>query len=410
MTAITLPKESQVETDLTDTEYPTGSRRRFPRIVRYGLTILALILLLGTLGGLKASQIAMMIHWGEEAEKNGPPPETVSTARAESQTWEETLRSVGSIVSAKGVVISNDTPGVVSKLHFESGAHVRGGQVLVELDARVEQAQLRSIRARRNLAETSMNRSQSLHKEGAVSQSQVEMDSASFESLSAEEQALQAQIEHKTIRAPFSGKLGLRQVNLGQYLPAGTMLTELESIQSAFVDFSLPQHDLETLKVGMPVRVSEEAAESPVVLEGTISAVDSGVNAVTRTVKVRASLPRSDRLRPGMFVRVAVILPQKADVVAIPSTSVIHAAYGDSVFSVELKPAAPDGKPHKVARQRFVKLGGSRGDFTAVASGLTAGEEVVVSGAFKLRNDVPLIIDNKSVAFAPELSPHPENR
>lgn len=390
-----------------DKERAGPPRRRLPKIVRFSATVLGLVLLLGTLAGVKASQIAVLVESGAQAAEAGPPPETVSTAHAELQTWEETLNAIGSVVSGKGVAVSNDAPGVVSKLRFESGDRVRRGQVLVELDAKVEQAQLKSIRAQRALAKVSLDRSLSLVQSGAVAQSSVDANEASFKSASAEESALEAQIARKTIRAPFSGRLGIRQVNLGQYLAPGSVVTVLESVESVFVDFSLPQHDLDRIAVGTPVRVSEEDAARPAVVEGTITAVDSGVDTATRTIKVRASLPEQDRLRPGMFVRVTVVLPERAEVVAVPATSVVHASYGDSIFSVEPAP----GEPHrKVARQRFVKLGPSRGDFVAVTDGLAAGKEVVVAGAFKLRNNAPIAIDNESVVLSPKLAPHPENR
>ncbi|HYP87610.1 MAG TPA: efflux RND transporter periplasmic adaptor subunit, partial [Polyangiaceae bacterium] len=277
----------------------------------------------------------------------------------------------------------------------------------VELDTSVERAQLASLRAKRELAEISVKRSTALATSGAVAQSQVDADASSFKSLTADANALAAQISRKVIRAPFSGKLGIRQVNLGQYLSPGTTVTTLEAAKESFVDFQLPQQELPKLAVGMAVRVLLTDAAKP--QQGAISAIDPSVDPLTRNIKVRASSPDvENQLRPGMFVRVEVILPEQTEVVAVPQTAVVHASYGDSVFVGEDKPG-PDGKLRKVAQQHFVKLGRARGDFVAVTDGLSADQEVVTAGAFKLRNGIPLKVNNQGTP-QPSLDPHPENR
>lgn len=405
---------------------PAPKRRR---VWRYVVTILGLLLVVAALAAVKGAQIATLIGFGKQMQAAGPPPEAVSTTRAVEQSWERSLSAVASIVSAKGVAVSNDAPGIVARIHFESGQTVKQGQVLVELDSSVERAQLRSARARQKLADTSLKRSQDLIASGVVARAQVDQDEAAFATAQAEESGLLAQIERKTLRAPFAGKLGLREVNLGQYLAPGTRVTVIESTGSDYVDFTLPQENLGKVQNGMRVRVSEEtgsaapearatdpqAAEAEAVapqaeLEGTVTAVDTNVDPATRTMKVRATLPdNGSRLRPGMFVRVAVVLPQKEKVVAVPVTAVVRASYGDSLFIVEEKPG-PSGKPGKFARQSFVRLGEMRGDFVAIKKGLKAGEEVVTAGAFKLRNGAPIAIDNQSVKQNPSLAPRPENR
>lgn len=387
---------------------PERPRRR-RRVLRYVLVIGGALLLLVALGALKFSQISMLIGAGKEMQKAGPPPETVSTRRAEEQTWERTLNAVASVVSAKGVSLANEVPGVVLALHFDSGDVVKQGQVLVELDSRVERAQLAAVNARLELANTSLARSQSLVERGVVAQATVDADQATFKSLTAEQAGLQAQIQKKTIRAPFAGKLGLRQINLGQYLSPGTTIAVLESPGADYVDFTLPQEHLAVVVSGMKVRASEPGSKSPPV-EGSISAVDPTIDPATRSIRVRANFPQQKlALRPGMFLRVSLILPEERKVVSIPATAVVHASYGDSVFAVEQKPG-PDGKPHPVARQKFVKLGEARGDFVSVLEGVKPGEEVVTAGAFKLRNGLPLRIDNQSVKLEPKLAPTPENR
>jgi membrane fusion protein, multidrug efflux system len=381
--------------------------RESRKLMRYLIVILGLVLLVGGLAAVKVSQIRMLIGMGETMKKAGPPPEVVGTTVAKKQTWENTLSAIGSVVSARGVAVSNDAPGIVSRLHFESGDTVKQGNVLVELDTSVERAQLTSLRARRDLAETSAKRSRALAASGAVSQSQVDADESAFKSLSADVEALSAQISRKVVRAPFSGKLGMRQVNLGQYLAPGTTVTELEAAKSIFVDFTLPQQELPKLSLGMAVRTLL-AGSSKAIAEGTISAIDPTIDPMTRSIKVRASLPEIDaQLRPGMFLRVEVVLPEKNEVVAIPQTAIVHASYGDSVFVGEEKPG-PDGKPRKVAQQQFVKLGTTRGDFVSVVDGLKPEQEVVTAGAFKLRNGIPLKINNQG-APQPSLDPHPVN-
>lgn len=384
--------------------------------MRYLITIAVLILALGSLAGLKGAQIATLIGFGEQMQKLGPPPESVNAAPVERQTWERTLKAVATVVSSKGVALSNDAPGVVSKLLFESGAQVKQGQPLVEIDASVERAQLESLRARLVLAGQSLERTRKLIESGVSTQSELDSQESTFRGLSADVRALQAQIERKTIRAPFAGKLGIRAVNLGQYLAPGTVITVLESADSVFVDFTLPQQELPNIQLGRPVRVRGEE-NGPVLVEGTISAFDSSVDAVTRSLKVRASLPNAEPvLRTGMFVNVEVLLPERAEVVAVPQTAVVHAPYGDSVFIVEPKSGSAGsatsegGAPEPlVARQQFVRLGPTRGDYVAIEDGVSPGQKVVTAGAFKLRNQMPVTIKNE-VGLEPQLDPRPANR
>ena len=376
--------------------------------MRYVIVIVGLVALVGALVAIKGAQIGMLMGMGEQMKKAGPPPEVVSTVVAQRQTWEDTLSAVASVVSAKGVSVSNDAPGLVSRLHFDSGDAVKQGQLLVELDTSVERAQLASLRAKRELATISVNRSKALATSGAAPQAQVDVDESTLKSLSADLNAISAQIGRKTIRAPFTGKLGIRQVNVGQYLAPGTTVTVLESAESTFIDFSLPQRELAKLQVGMPVRALQSDSTS-VIAEGSITAIDPSIDPMTRNIKVRANLTKGgEQLRPGMFVRAEVVLPQKSDVVAVPQTAIVHASYGDSVFVGEEKPG-PDGKARKVAQQHFVKVGATRGDFVSVVDGLKADQEVVTAGAFKLRNGIPLKVNNEGGPQT-SLTPQPENR
>jgi len=391
--------------------------------MRYVLPILGLLILIAGLGGVKFAQISSLIQAGKAAEAAGPPPEAVSTAVAQEMAWEGTLSAVGSVVAERGVVISNEVPGVVTRIRFDSGDMVKAGQVLVELDTSVERAQLASARARLEFAQQTANRTRTLAKSNTVTQAKLEQDESQLKGAQTEVSALQAQIDRKTVRAAFAGKLGIREVNLGQYLAPGTQLTTLESLDSVFVDFTLPQQALSDVTKGTPIRLTVREGDrdagnaTPLTSEGTVAAVDPSVDPTTRAIKVRASVPNADRkLRPGMFVDVALVLPDRGKVVAVPLTSVIHASYGDSIFIAEEAKAddaqareGTPGVPVKVARQQFVRIGESRGDFASVLEGVKPGQEVVTAGAFKLRNGAKVLVNN-SVQPEPQVAPQPENR
>ncbi len=383
-------------------------------LVRYAVAILVFLALVGLLAAVKGAQIGQLISFGEEMKKSGPPPEAVGSARVKEDKWGARLRAVGNVVSEKGVVLTNEVAGLVKTLRFESGDVVKKGQTLVILDAGVERAQLASTAARRELAETSAKRSEALVKSGAISKERSDADVSSVKELSAEERSLSAQINRKVIRAPFAGKLGIRQINLGQYLSPGTPIATLESISDTlFVDFSLPQQHLNQVALGVKVQVTPEQNEASTAetdatrfVEGEVTAIDPKIDAQSRTFHVRASLSDAKQLlRSGMFVNVEVLLPSQSAVLLVPVTAVVRAPYGDSVYVVE-----KDKKSSKlVARQQFVKLGDMRGDFIAVQKGLNADAEVVSAGAFKLHNGVPIVINN-DIKTDPKLNPKLDNR
>ena len=408
---------------------PPKRKRRWVRYVVAGLVILVPI---GALAGMKAAQIGMLVQAGAAMEKAGPPPQVVAVAPAEAQEWEHLVTAIGSVATTKGVAISTDVSGVVTRISFESGADVKKGDVLVELDTRVERAQLASAMARQQLAKTTASKTKTLADTGAVPKAQLDTDETQLQASTTDVAALRGLVDKKTIRAPFAGKLGLRSVNVGQFLTAGTPVASVETSDGLHVDFTLPQQWLSDITIGLPARVevdqqstadagapraregafAERKVEEakPATMTGKIAAVDTNVDPVTRTIKARVDVDGDDQLRPGMFVRVAVVLPGKREVVAVPATAIIRAPYGDSVFVVEDAPAdAGAGRGTKRARQQFVRLGESRGDFVAVTEGLEAKREVVVAGAFKLHNDTPVRIDN-SVRPDPKLDPRPPNR
>ena len=384
--------------------------------MRYVFVVAALALVIGGLVAIKGTQIGSLIKMGKEMEKAGPPPETVATAIAKEDKWENTLGAVATIAAMKGVSVSNEVPGVVTAIHFDSGAVVKQGDVLVELDSSVERAQVAALESRRELAKLNAGRTRALVASKSIAPAQLDTDEALLKASGSDLNALQAQIARKVVRAPFSGKLGIRAVNLGQYLNPGTAITSLESMGSDFVDFTLPQQNLPQVSNGTKIRVTldEDAGAS---IEGVVSAIDPTVDATTRSIHVRATIAsHDDRLRSGMFANVEVVLPEQKDVVSVPATAVVHASYGDSVFIVEEKKddaGAPvpgaDGKPARVARQQFVRSGKRRGDFIAITDGVKAGQEVVIGGAFKLRNGAGVVVNNAVVPTA-STSPRPENR
>jgi membrane fusion protein (multidrug efflux system) len=385
------------------------------RLKRYLLVVAGLLVVVGVLVGIKGAQIGKLMGMGKQFQALGPPPEAVGSAAAQGETWETTVSAVGSISSLKSVAVSNEIPGTVSKIRFESGQIAREGQVLVELDAEVERAQLASADARRELAGRNAQRSKVMAAGNVISPAQMDDVEAQLKTATTDMAALRAQVERKVIRAPFRGRLGIRAVNVGQYLTPGTTVTTLDAMGGTFVDFSLPQEELATVAVGMPVRVTMEGEKQA--QAGTISAIDPTVDPTTRNMKIRAAIPElPGSPRPGMFVNVQVIKPTQAALVAVPATAIVHASYGDSVFVLEDKqPGSPGmdrtpaGKPVKIARQQFVRTGAVRGDFVAITKGVAAGQEVVSAGAFKLRNNSPVFVDN-TVQAKPQLAPHPENR
>jgi membrane fusion protein (multidrug efflux system) len=383
--------------------------------MRYLVPIVVVVAIVFGLGTVKFRQIQTLLHAKEMGEKMGPPPEVVGTAVASEEAWEGTISAVGTVAAVRGVAVSNESPGVVTAIHFESGQLVRAGQVLVELDTSVERAQLASAEARKDLAATSQTRSRALVAREAASKAQLDADEAQLKSSGADFAALKAQIERKTVRAPFAGRLGIRTVNLGQYLQPGTAVTVLESLGAVYADFSLPQQYLGEVKVGTPLRIRLNDSNGAT-LDGIVGAVDPTIDSATRAIKLRASVPnKQELLRPGMFVNVEVVRGDKKKQVIAPLTAVVHASYGDSVFVVEDRKdesgatmTGKDGKPAKMARQQFVRLGVARGDFVAVLDGVKPGQTLVTVGAFKLRNNAGIVINN-DIKATPSLAPHVDN-
>ncbi len=337
-----------------------------------------------------------------------PLPEGVTSARAEAQEWDRIINAVGSLRADQGVIVPSEGQGAVRQIRFESGQKVAAGDLLVELDADAERAQLASAQARADLARLNAERARELFGRNAIAKSEIDAAEAAAKSAIADVAALEAVIAKKSVRAPFAGRTGIRQVNLGQFLDRGNPVVSLQSLDPIHVDFSLPQQRLADVRSGFAVRLTSDAVPGRV-FTGQITAINPQVDASTRTFRVQATLTNADEaLSPGMFVNVQIVAPEKRAVVAVPATSIYYQAYGDSIFVAVEKKNEKTGQMEKHAEQRFVRVGESRGDFVAIESGVKPGEEVVTSGAFKLSNGTKLLIDN-SLAPAAQLAPKPAN-
>jgi membrane fusion protein (multidrug efflux system) len=360
------------------------------------------------LGVVKFKQIQVAIAQGAAFQ---PPPDAVTTIVAHQEAWPATLSAIGTLAAVQGVTVSADLPGTVDRIAFESGTFVKQGDVLAQLDTRQERAQLAAVEAQRELARLNFERMQGLLKEGVISRAEYDRATADQRETEARVGEIHAAIDRKTIRAPFSGMLGIRQVNLGQYLAGGDPLVSLQSLNPIYVNFGVPQQDAAQVRMGRAVRVMASPSESLPAepgadVTGRVSAIDPIVDVKTRTVQVQATLSNPDgRLRPGMFVRAELIVGATRSLVTLPASAVSYAPFGDSIFIVtDLKD--PSGKPYRGVRQQFVKIAATRGDQVAIQSGVNQGDEVVTSGVFKLRNGAAVQINNK-VQPANSAAPRP---
>ncbi len=354
------------------------------------VTVVALGVLVFLLGGFKFLQIRHLM-----SQSFVMPPTAVTSLVIEEQSWQPTLAAVGTVKAVQGVTVSTDLPGIVEKITFESGQPVKAGDPLVKLDTKQEEAQLVSAQARLQLAKLNLSRQQELLSKRVAAQSDFDAASAEFKQAEAAVAEIRATIERKLIRAPFAGVLGIRQVNLGQYLQSGDPVVPLQSLDPIYVNFSLPQQRLADLQPGRPVNVRADGLPGEQ-FNGRITSVDSVINDATRNVLVQATLDnREHKLRPGMFVSLEVLLPTQEKVIAVPASAVTYAPYGDSIFVIESM-KGPDGKAYEGVRQQIVKLGPARGDQVAIVTGLKAGDEIVTAGGFKLMPHAPVVRNNEA--------------
>ncbi len=367
------------------------------------LMLAAVVALLAGLGFFKMRQI----HAAVAAASFTPPPEAVTTVVAKQANWPSTVNVIGTAAAIQGVTVSADLPGTVDKIHFESGKWVQAGDVLVELDTREERAQLAQAEAARDLADVNYKRWEQLVQQGVVSRLDYDKATSDQKSADAKVVEIKATIARKTIRAPFAGVLGIRQINLGQYLAGGAPIVSLQSLNPIYVNFGVPQQVLPEVKVGRKLHVTSDDMPG-IEFRGEVNAIDSVINETTRNIQIQATLSNPQgKLRPGMYVQVELGLGQNREIIPLPASAINYAPYGDSVYVVtDLKDKT--GKSYRGVRQQFVKVQGSRGDQVAIISGVNPGDEVVTSGVFKLRNGAAVQVNNK---IQPEnsTSPKPED-
>ena len=371
-------------------------------VKRIIITLIGIIVLIGGLAGIKGLQIRRMIAHGDSFV---PPPEVVTTAMAKNDSWESFLTAVGSLEAVQGVLVTAELTGKVVHIAFVPGTMVKAGDLLVQQDTSVESAQLRAAEAQVALAKTNFERTKKLVANKTVSQSDFDNADAQYKQAVAQADNIRAVIGKKTIRAPFSGRLGIRQVNLGQTLNEGDEIVSLQSLDPIYVNFLLPQQRLAQMHPGLAIRLTIDAFPAQVI-SGKITAISPQVDAATRNIRIQATVENpAELLRPGMYVNISVVFQDRIEVLAIPATSVLYAPYGDSVFVVEEKKNDANESSGLVLNQKFVRLGEKRGDYVSVVSGLKQGDTVVSTGVFKLRNGQAVVIDN---TLSPEFKQMPK--
>jgi len=361
---------------------------------------------LGGVFGFKAFGKKMMMQ-GMAAASN--PPQTVSTIKAETQDWQPELKAVGSLRAMKGADLAAEVAGIVDAIHFESGDDVEEGKILVRLRDSDDAAKLQSLEASMRLAELTLQRDEKQLKAQAVPQATVDADRAALDSARAQMEAQKAVLDKKTIRAPFTGRIGVRSVDIGQYLNPGTTIVTLQQLDPIYIDFFLPEQALPQIKAGQKA-VAKIAARPDLTFEGEVSAIDAKVDSNTRNILVRAAFKNPDKvLLPGMFANVTLAtgLPQRY--LTLPQTAITYNPYGSTVYVVQDQGADEKGSPKLVAVSSFVQTGLTRGDQIAVLSGIKEGDEIVTAGQLKLRNGSPVIINN-SIQPTNDPNPKPEDK
>ena len=351
--------------------------------------------------GIKALQIGKMMSSPKML-----PVTTVTSAAVKEEDWAPRLSAVGSVSAAQGAVVSTELGGTIGEIRFENGAQAKKGDVLVRLDVSQEKALLRSAEAEAELARTDLERARDLVSKKVISKAEIDAAESKFNRLNAIVDQMRSNIAKKTIVAPFDGELGIRQVNVGQMINAGQQVVALTSLDRVYVDFALPEQNVSKLTKDLETSVRADALPGRE-FKGKLTAINSMVDPITRNVPLQATLENPDHaLRPGMFAKVDVMLPETKKTIVIPGSAVSYAPYGDSVFVIEKQKDPKSGRESLVLRQQFVRIGEVRGDFVAVKQGLKPGQEVVGTGVFKLRNGMAVTINN-DLAPKPELNPLP---
>ena len=373
-------------------------RRRWRSVVMAMGLLVAIVV---CVFGVKALQIGKMM-----TTKMVMPPTTVSSATVKEEDWAPTLSAVGSISAVQGAVVSSELGGVVSQIAFENGGTAKKGDLLLQLDASAEEAQLKSAEADLQLAHSDLERSRELVGRKVISKAEIDASESKFKQKEGGVEQMRSMIAKKTVRAPFDGQLGIRQVNVGQMINSGQQVVQLTSLDSLFADFALPQQYLGQLKPGLDVHVTTDALPGRV-FDGKVTAINSMVDSSTRNITLQATLENPEHaLRPGMFAKAEVTLPEKHKALVVPGSAISYAPFGDSVFVIEKKKDEKTGKESQMIRQQFVRVGEARGDLVAITQGLKAGETIVSTGVFKLRNGMTVTINN-DLAPNPQVNPNP---
>jgi len=382
----------------------TNVKSRFAKMFRGRpilLGVVGLLLIFLLLAGIKAMQIRKMM-----AMPMVMPPTTVSSVQVKQDDWPPIFSSIGTISAVQGATVSAELAGTVAEIKFENGGIAKKGDVLMRLDASSEEAQLKSSVADLELARSDLARARDLAARNVVSKAELDAADSKFKQKEGVVNNMRSMISKKEVLAPFDGQIGIRQVNVGQMITAGQQVVSLQALDPLYVDFALPQQNLPKLSPGLEVRVHTDVvagSEFP----GKLTALNSSVDPVTRNVTLQATIDNKDHaLRPGMFAKIDVLLPDKQKTLVVPGTAVSYAPYGDSVFVIEKKKDEKTGKESQVLRQQFVRVGEARGDFVSITKGLEEGQQIVSTGVFKLRNGMPVVINN-DLAPKPQLNPKP---
>jgi membrane fusion protein (multidrug efflux system) len=370
------------------------------------IMLVAVAIVFGGIFGFQAFK-AVMIRKFITAASN--PPQTISAAKAATSEWQPRIEAIGSLRAVKGADLSLEVSGVVESISFNSGDDIEEGAPLIKLRTADDVARLRSLQAMAELSDLTYERDQKQFKMQAVSQATLDTDAANLKNAQAQVAQQQAILDKKFLRAPFAGHLGIRAVDLGQYLGPGTVIVTLQALDPIFVDFFVPQQSVDQMRLEQSVAVKVDAFKDRTFV-GEISAINPKVDTGSRNVQVRATLKNPDhKLLPGMYATVDITTGSPKNYVTLPQTAITYNPYGDTVYVVENKGVDADGKPQLIARQTFVTIGPTRGDQVAVLKGVEDGDMIVTAGQIKLHNGSVVLIDN-TVTPTADAAPVPVDR
>ena len=375
-------------------------------IKRMVIMLVAIAIVFGGIFGFQLFKATMIKKFIAAA---GNPPQTVSVTRAGYSEWQPQIEAIGSLRAVKGADLSLEVSGVVESISFNSGDDVEEGALLLKLRTADDVARLESLQAMAALSEITYERDQKQFKMQAVSQATLDTDAANLKNARAQVVQQQAIIDKKVLRAPFAGHLGIRAVDLGQYLGPGTVIVTLQALDPIFVDFFVPQQAVDQVRLDQAITVHVDAYKGES-FAGKIAAINPKVDTGSRNVQVRATLSNPDhKLLPGMYATVEIATGSPQNYVTLPQTAITYNPYGDTVYIVDSKGADAEGKPQLTARQTFITLGPTRGDQVAILKGVEDGDNVVTAGQIKLHNGSVILIDN-SVTPTADAAPVPIDR